>query len=50
MTMTRLRCCEQPENLRESWRVSDTPVTLVCCVCGTTLALADNRFDLFADY
>lgn len=48
--MHRLRCCEQPENHRESGRVDASLVSLVCRACGTVLATADDRGDLYADY
>lgn len=48
--MTRPRCCEQPENLIELGRVDWAPRTLHCRVCGSLLATADDRGELFAEY
>lgn len=48
--MHRLRCCEQPENHREGGRIDAGLTHLYCRVCGTVLATADDRGDLYADY
>lgn len=66
--MTHLRCCDDPDNLREVAHVDEGPgtrprlvkhaqhatepltVALVCVACGSTLAIADDRGELFADY
>lgn len=47
--MTRRRCCDDPENLRELGG-ADGHVRLVCVECGSTVAEADDRGELFADY
>lgn len=46
----RLRCCEQPDNHVEAARVDAGNVSLYCRECGTVLAIADERGDLYADY
>lgn len=46
--MTRLRCCDDPENLRE-YEAPDGWAYLVCLLCGTTVARADERGELYAD-
>lgn len=48
--MHRKRCCENPENLRELGGVGNDDIRLVCIECGTTVAHADERGELFADY
>lgn len=56
--MTHRRCCDNPDNLRElggRGRLNEPGeagqgVTLVCIECGTVLATADERGELFADY
>lgn len=41
------RCCDDPDNLRELDEPDDH--VLVCIQCGTVLAHADERDELFAD-
>lgn len=47
--MTHLRCCDDPENLRELGDPAAGEHVLVCVACGTVLAVADDRGELFAD-
>lgn len=46
--MTHRRCCDNPDNLREVGR--DGAIVLICVECGSVLAEADDRGELFADY
>jgi hypothetical protein len=48
--MRRLRCCELSSNHVEGARVDDGSLSLYCRECGTVLAIADDRGDLYADY
>ena len=46
--MSHRRCCDDPDNLRELGEAGE--VVLVCVECGTVLAHADDRGEVFADY
>lgn len=47
--MPHRRCCDDPTNLTEC-SDAEGRVLLVCIECGATVARADDRGELYADY